>query len=140
MQADRGLNQGYKLHLIFSNEIFGRPFELLDDVPAPAGAIDDESGFTAPPRFDGSAGLGAPALPSIDVAPDGDIAGIGLGVNERLDAREALALGAARTRNVAAVGDPPSTLALVVGMIALPFAAGATAVAALRRRRQALMA
>ncbi len=141
VQATQGVNQGYELRVRFSNEIFTKPFEVLDDVlGAPTGPIDEPQGSQYAPPFTGGLGQGVvQPLPLVDVLADNDIAGIGLGVNEQFNAGQALALGA-QTRHIAATAEPPSTLALITGMIAFPIVAGATAVLAVRRRRQALVA
>ncbi|MEY2425065.1 MAG: hypothetical protein QOI61_637 [Actinomycetota bacterium] len=140
VQATQGANQGYELRLRFSNEIFTKPFEVLDDtLGAPTGPIDEPQGSQFAPPFTGGYGNSVvQPLPLVDVIADGDIAGIGLGVNEQFNAQQALAFGT-QTRRVAAIADPPSTLALVAGMILFPLIAGAGAVFALRRRRQALV-
>jgi hypothetical protein len=135
MQATQGVNQGFKLRVKFSNEIFDKPFELLEDLSSGAGVPTAAEGvFTSP--VDRSANIDT-GLPTASVLPDNDIANIGLGVNERFD-DQALALGRS-TRNVAAISEP-SPLALVAALVGLPGATGAIILFVLRRRREALLA
>ena len=76
-------------------------------------------------------------MPTAASAPDRQIAGIGLGTTEQFDPSD---LAVARQTRAVANAEPPSTLALIAGMIAFPLVAGVTVVLVLRRRRQALIA
>ncbi|HVT78565.1 MAG TPA: hypothetical protein VHD87_16115 [Acidimicrobiales bacterium] len=138
VQADTGVNQGYELHLTFSNEIFTPPHEVLDqfgNTAAPSDTSSPEPTFTPP--ADTSSPAPTIALPEASVAPDQDIAGIGLGTTQEFNPN-GFALPP-RTRDVAATATPPSGAALVLGLVAFPFAAAGVGVLALRRRRQALL-
>jgi hypothetical protein len=135
-----GFNTKYTLTLNFSNEKFAKPNELLD----PNSTAEPTDGFTAPDGSSSSSpfggggaggGLASPlaGLPDANLAPDSDIAGIGLGVNEQFDAPPAAALGSAR--NVGATAKAPSGLALAIGLGVLPLGAGLAGIVVMRRRR-----
>jgi hypothetical protein len=135
VQAEAGPTSGFDLHVTFSNEIFTRPLEILDQFGNPKAPDAPPDKVLAP--VEAPAVFTAPALQPAAVAPDSDIAGIGLGVNEQFDPAQ-FALPPA-TRTVSAT-EPPSTLVLVVGMVGFPFVAGLAALLVMRRRRQALVA
>ncbi len=135
IRSSTGIATGYRLTAYMSDEMFGKQFEILDDVLTGPTEVtpDDDSSVTTP---------GPPPLattPPLELAPidvDSAIGGIGLGVNEQFDS-EALALSP-KTRTIAARAKPPSAFALVVAMLAAPSLIAAGLVAALRRRRNAL--
>jgi hypothetical protein len=134
VQAEAGPNAGFDLHVTFSNEIFKRPSEILDET----GTVVPPSSDIAPyvPPADTSTPLPGTLAPA-EVAPDHDIAGIGLGTDEQFG-QSSFALPP-QTRTIAST-EPPSTLVLVVGLIGFPFVAGIAAVLVMRRRRLALLA
>lgn len=135
--ADLGVNQGFKLKLTYSNEIFEKPFEALDPTNTLA-PLDDlsedtttgfDTGIVTPP--DGG-------LAELPVDTDSDIAGVGSGVSEQFDPSALIALDQA-TRNIAATAKEPSGLALVLGLVAAPAVLVAGFAFFLRRRRHALI-
>ncbi len=136
IRAGTGFTSAYKLTAFLSDELFEFPSELLDDVAAPP--FESSDGTIAP----GVPGLvAAPDEPGLALAPiatDAQISGIGLGTTEQFDP-QALNLGA-QTRAVAATRKPPSTLSLILVMLALPLSVGSGVVLALRRRRHAMVA
>ncbi|MEY2419751.1 MAG: hypothetical protein QOG90_2431 [Actinomycetota bacterium] len=136
VQAEAGPTTGFDLHVTFSNEIFTKPLEVLDQYGNPK-APDAPPDVVLPQPVDNPTVFAPPTLQPASVAPDSDIAGIGLGVNEQFDPGQ-FALPPA-TRSISTT-EPPSTLALVAGMVAFPFVVGLAAVLVMRRRRQALVA
>jgi hypothetical protein len=132
--AEAGPNSGWNLHVTFSNEIFRPPSEILDETNTFVPPADTITPYVPP--ADSTPAI-APILPTADVTPDRDIAGIGLGTDEQF-AQGSLALPP-QTRTIAST-EPPSTLVLIVAMIAIPFVAGVAAVLVMRRRRLALLA
>jgi len=134
VQAEAGPNSGFDLHVTFSNEIFKKPFEVLDE-----NSVAPPSDFApfVPPTDTPAAEVIVPTLAPAPIAPDRDIAGIGLGTDEQFG-QSSFALPP-QTRSIAST-EPPSTLVLVVGLIGFPFVAGVAAVLVLRRRRLALVA
>jgi hypothetical protein len=134
VQAEAGPNNGFDLHVTFSNEIFKKPFEVLDENTFAPPSDNNATPFIPPAD---TATPTAPPLPPATITPDRDIAGIGLGTDEQFG-RGAFALPP-QTRTIAST-NPPSTLVLVVGMIGLPFVVGVAAVVLMRRRRLALLA
>ena len=135
--AGAGANLGYTLHVRLSNEKFGTPFE---DLGAPLTAIDGppSGGFESPPLAPNSGGATTvEGLPTLDIAPDSAIAGIGSGLTEQFNAPLLTAIG--RTRAVNANAKPPSSLALLIGLVALPLAGAGAGFALMRRRRAALI-
>ncbi len=132
-----GFNIGYTLRVTFTNEKFSSPFELLGE---PIGPISPppSNGTVETPPFTSDSGSVAVPLPDASVLPDRDIAGIGSGINEQFDSNVLTAIG--RTRPISANAKPPSTIALIAAMIALPLVAGGGGIWLLRRRRRALIA
>ena len=131
-----GFNLGYTLRVTFTNELFDQPFEFLG---APTGPIaPPPEGTVETPPFTTDSGTISVPLPNATILPDRDIAGIGSGINEQFDTNVLTAIG--RTRPINANAKPPSTIALIATMIALPLTAGGGAIWLLRRRRRALIA
>jgi hypothetical protein len=138
IQSDVGPSSGYKMTAYLTDELFSKPFEILDPVTgkpigqapvgdgAPfAGIIPDNSGSVPPPL----------ALAPIDT--DSQIAGIGLGTTEQFDA-SGLDLGGQALRNTAANTTPPSGLILLLALVLLPAGFLAFGVFALRRRHNVI--
>jgi hypothetical protein len=136
VRSSTGATSGYKLTLWMSDEIFTKPFEALDQdqlAPAPSDHSNDEVLPIGAPSIDTT----PPALALAPVDTDNQIAGVGLGTTEQFENQQALGPG---TRTIASQLKPPSTLALVAGMVGFPFVAGLAVVLVMRRRRQALVA
>jgi hypothetical protein len=134
VRAGTGVATEYRITAQLSNEVFGPPFELLEQPQAsatpPADFSQEPPAFTIP---------GAPAAPELALAPveaDADISQIGLGTNEQFGAQD-LNLGN-NTRAVATSTEPPSTLVLILAMVFFPVTAASGAFVVLRRRRDAL--
>jgi hypothetical protein len=133
VRAGTGVATEYRITAQLSNEVFTKPFELLDQpdfLAAPPPDLSSNEPVAALP----SPAIGAPlALAPIDSDPQ--ISGIGLGTDEQFGA-EGINLGN-KTRAVAAQSEPPSTLALILAMVLFPLAAACGAFFVLRRRRDA---
>jgi hypothetical protein len=135
--SQAGISRGFTLRIKLSNELFAPPNEVLENLGQPKGPINEPTGSTYAPPFIGGLGPGlVEPLPLADVLADNDIAGIGLGTTEQFDRAEALRLGQQALRNISTKANPPSTLALFLGIVAFPLLVAATAVVLLRRRRQ----
>lgn len=138
IQAGTGvLAGGYTITVVFSDELFDRPGEFIDDVSTPVGGTDATPSVFAPFDASGTDDVTLPALDLAPATPDADIAGIGLGVSEQFDA-QGLFLGGAARRVVAAKRVPPAAelfAALGLGPAAIALAA----VGFFRRRRDALI-
>jgi hypothetical protein len=132
VRAGTGVALDYEITAQMSNEIFDKPFELLDDVGQAVG--DEASNVSAPVDRSGDA---APiAIPGLALAPlgvDNQIAAIGLGTEEHFDP---VALGGHAVR-AAAVSEPPSAIALILGMLLFPAAMAGAVFVVLKRRRAA---
>lgn len=138
IQAGTGvLLGGYTITVILTDELFETPAELLEELGVPSPPATQDPGSFVPDTPSGAESVELPTLTPAPVTPDAEIAGIGLGVNEQFDS-ERLALGGA-ARTTASRPQPPSNLALVVGMGLAPIIAAAVAVEFLRRRRYALI-
>ena len=135
VRAGAGAVTDYTIDAKWSNELFAKPFELLEGVTANVsdGPVD-LSGSAAPPEAADPLAAAA-GLNLVPVGVDEQIAGIGLGTTEQFD-RNALALGS-ETRVISASAKPPSTIVLILVMILLPLAAGSGAIAFMRRRHDA---
>ncbi|MEY2470061.1 MAG: hypothetical protein QOF21_2759, partial [Actinomycetota bacterium] len=131
-----GFNQGYTLTLTFSNELFSKPSELLGAPLGPITPPADNGSFETPP-FTTDSGSVVEPLVDLSVLPDSDIAGIGSGINEQFNSKLLTAIG--KTRPISANAKPPSTIALIAAMLALPVFAGGGGVWLLRRKRRALL-
>lgn len=135
--SEAGVNSDFELRVTFSNELFKRPFEILDEISAPQ-EQSDVPVYTPP--FVGGSGPGVvEPLPTLDIAPDSDIAGIGLGTTEQFDAAQRLALGASQARAIAAASDPPPAILLVLVLVIIPVLTSGLVLALLRQRRRALV-
>lgn len=132
--AKKGVQKGYTLRLGFSDEEFATPFELLDPEVSDGGFGSDITDVSDVPEV--TAGSDA-ALPEANVAPDNDIAGVGLGAAGRFDAPPSISVSGARS--VAATPKAPSAVVLILAMVVLPVAGLGSAFVVLRRRRQALV-
>jgi len=135
VRAGTGVATEYRITAQLSNEVFTKPFELLDQ---------PDVATTPPPDLSGgepTALLPTPsgdvALPLAPVDSDPQISQIGLGTNEQFSA-EGLNLGN-KTRAVAVSSEPPSTLVLILAMVLFPAAAASGALVVLRRRRDAFV-
>ncbi len=132
-----GINTEYTLRINFTNSKYDKPFELLD----PLKNAEPTDGFTAPdfsggvyPSEGQGQGSSSNDLSSLDLTPDADIAGIGLGVNEQFTGPPAAALG--QSRRLSATAKAPSALAVVAGLVGLPGLFGLVGVLVVRRRRR----
>jgi hypothetical protein len=135
VQSAGGTGTSYKLTAFMTDEMFSKPFELLDPVTGqplvqqPDGnitpVVEPVDNSTAPPPL---------ALAPIDA--DSQIAGIGLGTTEQFDATNPLLNGHA-LRNTAATGTPPSGIALFLALLLLPAACLGAGVVVMRRRHSA---
>ena len=134
VRAGTGAATEYSIDARWSNELFSKPFELLDDVTS---AVSDNAvDLSGASPTDGTT-VAAP-LPVLTPAPidvDPQIAGIGLGATEQFD-RGIVGLGEA-TRPIAATTKPPSTIMLILVMMLLPLTAASGAALLMRRRRDA---
>jgi hypothetical protein len=135
IRASTGVATQYRLTAYMSDELFGKPFEILDDVltgPHDVAPVDS----SAPTPLPAAPPANSQPLELAPIDVDSAIGGIGLGVREQFDP-QALSLNS-QTRSIAASAKPPSALALVVGMLAVPLLVATGVVAALRRRRNAM--
>jgi len=131
----KGFNSEYTLRVGFSDDKFALPFEVLDPESTAPGFGSDPVETPSDTSPSGNSST-EPPLADANVAPDADLGGIGLGINERFEAPPAFAFRGAR--NVSKTG-PPSGVALVVGLLVAPLGAAVGATLFLRRRRQALI-
>lgn len=148
VQALSGVNSGYTLRVTFSNEKFGSPFELVDDLFGPSGngsAPPAAPEFTSEP-FTPSLSEGIESsirsmAPLAAVAPmtDRQIRNLGFGITEQFNGAP-IDLSRGRSRDVVAVGKAPSAAALLLALIGLPLALAVAGAWWLRRRRVALIA
>jgi hypothetical protein len=137
ISSQLGIARGFTLRIKLSNELFAPPSEIFENLGQPTGPINEPTGSTYAPPFVGGLGPGlVEPLPLADVLADNDIAGIGLGTTEQFDRAEAVRLGQQALRNISIKANPPSTLALFLGIVAFPLLVAVTAVVLLRRRRQ----
>lgn len=137
IQASLGAVTSYKLTAFMTDQIFGKPFELLDPITgqpistAPSSGADFDQ-FLPP----------APGLPPLGLAPidiDDQIAGIGLDTTQEFDVDEAIRLGQEALRNTAVTSDPPSGAVLLLVMLVIPFGLMAGGVVVMRRRHNVLI-
>jgi hypothetical protein len=135
VQAAAGPNSGFDLHVTFSNELFSKPLEVLDQFGNPKAPDAPPDSVLTP--VDTPTVFEPTVLAPATVAPDNDIAGIGLGVNEQFDQSQ-FALPP-QTRTIAET-NPPSGIALVLAMLALPALAAGALFVVMRRRREAFLA
>jgi hypothetical protein len=131
-----GFSLGYTLRVTFSNEKFAKPSELLGAPLGPITPPADNGSFETPP-FTTDSGSVVEPLVDLSVLPDSDIAGIGSGINEQFNSKLLTAIG--KTRPISANAKPPSTIALIAAMLALPMFAGGGGIWFLRRKRRALL-
>jgi hypothetical protein len=136
VQSKRGVATTYSLSMFMTDELFDRPFELLDPItgqPIGTAPVDDGS------AFDGIV-PGGPVVPQLALAPidsDSQIAGIGLGTTEQFNA-DALALGRSALRETAATSKPPGGVVLFLTLGLLPLVLVGASVFVLRRRHNVL--
>jgi hypothetical protein len=127
VRSGTGIVTGYSINARFSNEIFGKPFEVLEDLTSrtepPIAPPPDSTAPSAPVSLD------APPLALAPLADDNQIAGIGLGTTEQFDA----AALPPHTRVIAHT-EEPSALSLIIAIGLLPLAAAAGAVLLFQRR------
>jgi hypothetical protein len=132
VRAGTGATTGYAIKATMSNELFDKPFELIEDetsAPSAQPPAADRSG--AGVGTDAGTAISAPlALAPLD--SDQQIAGIGLGTTEQFDA--AADLGRNAIRNAAATTKAPSALILWLTLVIFPAALVASMVLVLRRR------
>ncbi len=133
IQVFEGASTGYKLTAFMTDELFDKPFELLDPVTgAPvAPGVDPDTGFFNPWK------AGDSEMPPLGLAPidvDSQIAGIGLGATEQFDSQEAIRLGGQALRNTSTTHEPPSTLILLLALVLAPAVLLGGGVAVVRRR------
>jgi hypothetical protein len=127
----RGPGVSYKISAFMTDEIFGKPFELLDPVTGQLVTPGPDGSFTP---VEPSGAVDIPPLALAPVEIDQQIAGIGLGQTEQFDAQEAIRLGGEALRNTGVTHDPPSGLVLVLALGVLPMALLGTGVFVMRRR------
>lgn len=143
IKCDTGMVQSYGIRAYMADTA-GAPFELLDDV------FERTEDTTAPSEFQedfvppaesidfGSAVSELAPLPAATVLPDRQFAGTGFRITENFG-NSTIDFGRSRTRDVVAVGKPPSGITLVVALLLVPVALAAAGTLWLRRRRQALI-
>jgi hypothetical protein len=137
IQSDVGPANSYKMTAYMTDELFQKPFELLDPItgqPIGSAPVNDGS------LFAGIIPDGSPTVPPLALAPidaDSQIAGIGLGTTEQFDATNPLLTGHA-LRATAITGKSPSGLILVLMLVLLPLGAMGGGVLVLRRRHSDL--
>jgi hypothetical protein len=137
IQSDVGAANSYKMTAFMSDEVFKKPFEVLDPLtgqPVGTKPVDDGSAFA------GIIPDGSTTVPQLALAPldsDSQIAGIGLGTTEQFDATNPLLSGHA-LRATAVSGKAPSGLILVLMLVLLPLGAMGGGVFVLRRRHSDL--
>jgi hypothetical protein len=138
VQIANGSNSDYTLKAVMSDELFDKPFELLDPITgAPIGAPvpDGKGGYVSP--VDGS--VVTPPLALAPVGADDQIAGIGLGTTEQFDSSQLADLGRSAMRNTAAATKPPSAVILWLTLVVVPAALFASGVVVMRRRHTELI-
>jgi hypothetical protein len=138
VQSKRGVSHGYKLSMFMTDELFDKPFELLDPLtrqPIGTAPVDDGNAFTGlTPDTSGN-------IPQLALAPidtDSAIAGIGLGTTEQFSASDLQRLGGRALRNTAATAEPPSNIVLVLLLLVVPGALLGAGVVVMRRRHNVL--
>jgi hypothetical protein len=136
IQSDVGPSSSYKLTAYMTDELFNKPFEILDPVTGlPVGTTPADDGNA----FAGIIPDGSGTVPPLALAPidsDSQIAGIGLGTTEQFGSD--LQLGGQALRATATTATPPSGLVLVLALLLLPLAVLGGGVFALRRRHSDL--
>jgi hypothetical protein len=141
VQLSNGVSSGYKITAQTTDQIYDKPFELLDPVTGQPIALPSDSSDTGPvvtpPDYSDTSAT--PELPLQAIDNDSQISGIGLGTTEQFDASDLMRLGRAAARNTAAVSKPPSSVILVVSLVLLPLAILAAGVGFLRRRRNVII-
>ena len=139
VQIANGANTNYTLTAWMSDEVFSKPFELLDPItgePVTSPIPDGSGGFISP--VSGEVVAPALGLAPLDIGVDDQIAGIGLGATEQFDAEQALQLGE-NLRRTSAASKPPSSLVLWLALVVMPFAMFAAGVVIMRRRHSELI-
>lgn len=129
IRSQLGVVSGYTMVGKLYDDLLDPPRELLEELtPAPVAALRAPATEVLPSTR--PAPVVTPSLDLVVAAPDRQIAAIGLGATEQFDA----AAGIPRTRATAAT-EPPSTLALILAMVAIPAAVfGAITLFFVRRR------
>lgn len=137
IQSKRGVSTGYTLSALMTDEIFGKPFELLDPLtgqPIGSAPVGERDFAALLPN--------SPAVPPLSLAPidiDDQIAGIGLDTTQEFDVQEAIRLGQEALRNTAVTSEPPSGFVLFVALLLVPVALLAGGVVVMRRRHNVLI-
>jgi hypothetical protein len=118
VQVFSGATTGYKITAFMTDELFDKPFELLDPITGNpiAPAVDPVTGAFDGSKIDNPAAI----LPLAPIDVDDQIAGIGLGTTEQFDRAEAIRLGQEALRNVSLESDPPSGIILVLALVVVP--------------------
>ena len=135
VQSSAGQGLQYKLTAFMSDELFDKPFELLD--PLTGQQLIQQPDGSLVPAGPGDSPL-TPTIPQLSLAPiddDAQISGIGLGATEQFDA-DALRLGADALRNTSTVAKPPPDGLLWVSLVFVPGALLGIFLVLMRRRHQ----
>jgi hypothetical protein len=132
VQSNGGAATSYKLTASLSDELFDKPFELLD--PSTGEPLRQQAdGSLVPVPEPPSLGNGIPQLGLAPIDVDNQIAGIGLGATEQFDAADLSGLRSAM-RNTSATGKPPSAVILWLTLFVVPGGLFGATVVAMRRR------
>lgn len=134
IQSSAGMGLQYKLTAFLTDEIFDKPFELVDPI----------TGETLIQQPDGSLAPATPTnvpvtIPPLALAPvddDAQISGIGLGTTQQFDEAQALKLGREALRNTAVTTKPPSDALLWLSLVFLPGGLVGGFVLLMRRRHK----
>jgi hypothetical protein len=130
VQVSKGAVSSYKISAILSDEVFTKPYEILDPATGQPLVQNPDGSLTPTEPVDSAA-----PVPSLAIAPidtDTQIAGIGLGTTEQFDPTDLISRGAIRA--TATTGTPPSGLVLFLALVLLPLLIVAAAVYTMRRR------
>jgi hypothetical protein len=136
IQAGKGAVTTYTLSAFMTDELFDKPFELLDPLTGQLISQDPSQGQVPLRPSDSPADVPPLALAPIDV--DDQIAGIGLGTTEQFDRDEAMRLGQEALRNVSLNSKAPSAAVLILVMGVVPLLLLGGAVIVMRRRHSTI--
>ncbi|HVT78564.1 MAG TPA: hypothetical protein VHD87_16110 [Acidimicrobiales bacterium] len=139
IQCDLGASTSYKLTAYMTDELFSKPFEVLDPLtgqPVGSAPLDDSNNLAG--LIPDHSGDTIGTLPLAPVDTDTQIAGIGLGTTQEFNP-EGVQFGHSALRNTAATGPAPSGFVLVLALVLFPLLVLAAGFWALRRRHEALI-
>ncbi|MEY2473181.1 MAG: hypothetical protein QOK28_2510 [Actinomycetota bacterium] len=135
VQSAGGTGTTYKLSAFMTDEVFTKPFELVDPLTGKP-IVQQPDGEIAPAPVDHSV-TPVPELALAPVDTDNQIAGIGLGTTEQFNADD-LQLGRQALRNTALNADPPSGIVLVLMLLVAPVIFLGAGIVVVRRRHSAI--